>query len=738
MKESLRKKTADMPFLVKLFCSFILLASIPVICISIFHHMMLINFYKNELGKSYIENLKVADTIFKMWDDETKKQALIISLNEHLKRLESDKETYTGPMDYNYLSQMMQFSYDLENIVSTNRKYQSISVIYEEGGKIITSDHGVIPLSEENGYTMESYRELYAQGSRWLTTHAMPAGAGNSPGENVLTYVTPLMPYVTRAAGLIVFNLKESELSSIINGGPEKPASNIFIMDADGMILSDTNKGNIRKNGTAALPAIREILDSPSFSGVFTNKIEGRNFFSIYWKSGLNGWYYCSFVPMDELNVRVNAVFMLTLALMAAFLILAVPLSYILAKRLNTPMEKFSQRLKKDEELISEYYLLQLLSGAYGKESGGPQAQNPFAAPNFRCVIIHLDRYSQLTEKYELKQINEYKQELLKTCLERLSALSFCNGLIPDKSDMAVLLNFDRLDTNRLQRTLEDIQRYTREKFFFSVSIGIGGITKLEEVHLSYNTAQRALSRRLMLGDGSILFYTEQMEVLKGYFYPYDQEKIIFNNLHLNAMDKTLHALEGFFAEIRNRKNISIDNTTQAFNQLAGSIIKYLVDLRINSREIFDDELNLYHRLIEFEFIDEIQEFFSGVLQKIILFQMKEDVQKTPVKKILDYINANYNQKFDLNDLSNHIGLSYSHVRRVFTEEMGESILNYVYKTKVEASKKLLLETDVHISDISDRLGFYNKQSFYRFFKKFEGVTPNEFREVEQRIQVYS
>ncbi|MDR1637386.1 MAG: helix-turn-helix domain-containing protein [Treponema sp.] len=49
---------------------------------------------------------------------------------------------------------------------------------------------------------------------------------------------------------------------------------------------------------------------------------------------------------------------------------------------------------------------------------------------------------------------------------------------------------------------------------------------------------------------------------------------------------------------------------------------------------------------------------------------------------------------------------------------------------KIEAAKKLLAETHLSAGEIAEKLGFYNRQSFYRFFKKFEGTTPNEFRQL--------
>jgi AraC-like DNA-binding protein len=77
------------------------------------------------------------------------------------------------------------------------------------------------------------------------------------------------------------------------------------------------------------------------------------------------------------------------------------------------------------------------------------------------------------------------------------------------------------------------------------------------------------------------------------------------------------------------------------------------------------------------------------------------------------------------------VGLSYSHVRKIFHDETKDNIVNYINKLRIEEAKRLLRETDQTINEIALSLGYNNNQSFNRFFKKYEGVTPGEFRNIK-------
>ena len=68
------------------------------------------------------------------------------------------------------------------------------------------------------------------------------------------------------------------------------------------------------------------------------------------------------------------------------------------------------------------------------------------------------------------------------------------------------------------------------------------------------------------------------------------------------------------------------------------------------------------------------------------------------------------------------------YVSRLFKEELGLTFIEYLTKIRIDAAKRLLLETNMTVSEISDLVGYQDPSYFTKVFKKREGVTPTQFR----------
>ena len=72
-------------------------------------------------------------------------------------------------------------------------------------------------------------------------------------------------------------------------------------------------------------------------------------------------------------------------------------------------------------------------------------------------------------------------------------------------------------------------------------------------------------------------------------------------------------------------------------------------------------------------------------------------------------------------------------MRRVVKEGGDISMVDYVNRLRIREAKKLLLTTDLKIPDIAGMVGYHNVQSLNRFFKKYEGTTPNGVRDLGKK-----
>lgn len=94
-----------------------------------------------------------------------------------------------------------------------------------------------------------------------------------------------------------------------------------------------------------------------------------------------------------------------------------------------------------------------------------------------------------------------------------------------------------------------------------------------------------------------------------------------------------------------------------------------------------------------------------------------------------DYIYKNYHRKIRLEDVADSIGISQGHLSRVFHQDMGMSVQDYIQKFRVERAANLLKYSEASLSEISDYVCFHSQSHFGSVFKKFMHMTPKQYRD---------
>jgi YesN/AraC family two-component response regulator len=97
--------------------------------------------------------------------------------------------------------------------------------------------------------------------------------------------------------------------------------------------------------------------------------------------------------------------------------------------------------------------------------------------------------------------------------------------------------------------------------------------------------------------------------------------------------------------------------------------------------------------------------------------------------EVSQYIEANYfDINLNLNSISSHFSVSPSYLSKKFKDEYGISIIDYLYKTRISNSLKLISNTSLKISDIAQMVGFQDSNAYIRIFKAYQGCTPGKYK----------
>lgn len=103
--------------------------------------------------------------------------------------------------------------------------------------------------------------------------------------------------------------------------------------------------------------------------------------------------------------------------------------------------------------------------------------------------------------------------------------------------------------------------------------------------------------------------------------------------------------------------------------------------------------------------------------------------------KVMSWVENNYHEKFDLDRLAKELHLSRNYVSRIFREETGTSITEYLTARRVKQACRLLEKTDLSVEHIGNQVGFDNASYFINLFKKELGTTPLRYRNQHSSVQ---
>lgn len=96
-------------------------------------------------------------------------------------------------------------------------------------------------------------------------------------------------------------------------------------------------------------------------------------------------------------------------------------------------------------------------------------------------------------------------------------------------------------------------------------------------------------------------------------------------------------------------------------------------------------------------------------------------------QRIRDYLTEHYAQRITLESLSKEMGVSISQIKRVFREEIGQSMVNYVTTLRIAQAKRLIREGNYNFTQIAEAVGWDSIYYFSYLFKKNTGKTLSEY-----------
>jgi len=553
----------------------------------------------------------------------------------------------------------------------------------------------------------------------------------------------------------------------------------IYTVDTKGEVLFNSK---VRGEQDELINSIKEAITAKvqgagEKEGYLTETIEGKSYQIVFTSSNVSNWKYISVVPTAFITEKANKIRQFTLVVAMICLAAGLIMSYFLTNRIYRPINKiigyinlFGRKHASEEVHVKEdelgfidriinyvYYENQSLKDSFEKNLQALQQKFLYDLIEGRVTSANL---KQLTDELQIKfnfdsfqiivfetvgfsleeKIGPGDHDILemvdKMAVEQEDAQMTVKSIRKRNDKIISLLNLDHRSPN-LEMIDDFIRRVTssfEHEYSRTFTVGIGNIYRqAEEVPLSYVEALSALRYKIVKGEGSVIFVDEAVKLAeRSFIYSIETEKHIINCVktgNIAALQKHLIALWG---ENLQEEAVTPEIIMYLFQALTGTAIRTIYEVQSTTGEIFGENLDLYKEVNQQVRLQDKKEFIETVFRRISEWiQLKKQGQNTGLfNQINEYVESNYHLDVSLTALGEKIGLSPSYLSSIFKEITGTNFVDYINTRRVEQAKVMLRQTNETVTEISDKVGFTNSNTFIRVFKRHEGITPGQFRQM--------
>ena len=287
-------------------------------------------------------------------------------------------------------------------------------------------------------------------------------------------------------------------------------------------------------------------------------------------------------------------------------------------------------------------------------------------------------------------------------------------------------------------------RKESKREWFLAVG---QSVERLSQIKKSYHTASRAFSQRYLYGE-NILYYDEMelMEHRSGQADTHDNaylKKVDVNALNPAILQKFLsnglqeeteNFVKDYFYAIGQEPMESLVFRNYVILNVRFSVITFLKGLGCDTEgmepENTEEVLAESGKNIE-SAIAYAEKMISQAIE--IRDQNSGNKNRSILKTAVDFIDEHYmDEDISLNTAANVANVSSNHFSALFSQNMGQTFIEYLTSLRMNKAKELLRCTGMRSSEIAGEIGYKDAHYFSYLFKKTQGMTPSDYRKVRE------
>ena len=342
-----------------------------------------------------------------------------------------------------------------------------------------------------------------------------------------------------------------------------------------------------------------------------------------------------------------------------------------------------------------------------------------FTSEALQCFILQFAFMPEFEEQKEIekKRLMDTIQKLLESVFYTVAPVC-----IVGHGELGFLILVNSEEPEKIERTIYQILDILKnDENWFLPYVGGSQCQRLSELQQAYDEARTALEYAMFNAKTyQLQFGQPPLETLIKYHST--EEEQLLEYLKKGDLPHLRETLEQIL-----KQNVTPNHSWRSIRQLFERIYRTgSISLAAHLDE--GSPVDLLNCNIQ-QMVEVLMERFREILSNAGVFA--ENPDNRLIASVCDYIGQHYAENISLTTVAEHVGYSSKYMSRLFKESMNWNLSDYINYVRIEKAKELLRTTNEPIDEIQELVGIPSRTTFLRVFKKFEGITPGQYRKLK-------
>ena len=734
--------------------SYLFILLIPLVCMTIFIYENAVTSLRSEIEQSRLAQLTQAKVIIDGRMKELGEIATRISYDKRLARYQVHDPVSS--------SESIQA---LDQYKATSSIIGEIYLYFHQDDKIYSSKglNNFDVFAKNISFKNWSKDTLYRDLNEATYPIMRPADIVTNPSgvqETMLAYLIPITPGSSTPHGTVMYLIKESELSSLIDSILGSYQGQTYILDNEGRIMVDNRQGESLTEKDA-----QTLFDQLS-PGIQDRSINGQAHSIVSVKSENNGWSYVTIMPSAQFFSSVLHVRSFIIMLFIIVVLVGAAIAVVLARMQYQPISMLVEfaaskagAKRPEEEASASGNELDRIRTALQEYSSRVDLQEPFARNHFLSMLLKYGSAQSLTpelqEAFDLRfdrthhfvmvigwdedNMNETEKQERQDMFELLAQIEIpeldAHGYgveLSQLNQLGLIISFNlggKDEFSHIRQIVEAVRSNILETFDTIPMIGVGTCySSPDQLNQSFIEACSAFELRVSNDYGSVTYFEKLSKTQDQEFWiPNNTLLKLSQSLKQGSYDVAAQIVHSAIQGLHTSEHSALLIRCVCFD-LLNSILKTASEL--GNQGMLQE---IAPSMIYGNSLDELERSLLKLCAQICA-QVEQDTQQEEqsiIDRIVAYIDEHYTDNaLSLETVAFEFSISPSHVSRSFKEKMGLNFIQYVWQKRMEEVMHQLKTTNDPLKDIILRVGYLDTPNFIRKFKKETGYTPGQYRKM--------